>query len=163
MLPEVSPHKAGPEYSMDLGQNDSAFTTSKGANLTIARSSRRKSIEDNFLMHKIKFVSPESRTKLNKGVEKGGYTDRMNNNDTFNSRLQTEEDTNALNNESNSQLHTMNPNKSMPVNLLNSKVNKSQNQVGYGIPGMNNRLANRSYDNVLRSNRYSPSPDNTYK
>lgn len=142
------PRKGDLQYSLDLGQNDPVHARQKHLNLTISRTNRRKSIEDNIFISNMKFMSSESNPAFSKDFDKGQDTERFKTN-TFSSRLQ-EDETNIT-----SDLK--------PRTLFNkSQLSPDLNNVKTGarILGSHNRYSNRSFDN---GQRYSPPPEVTYK
>ena len=142
------PRKGDLQYSLDLGQNDPVHARQKHLNLTISRTNRRKSIEDNIFISNMKFMTSESNPAFSKDFDKGQDTERFKTN-TFSSRLQ-EDETNIT-----SDLK--------PRTLFNkSQLSPDLNNVKTGarILGSHNRYSNRSFDN---GQRYSPPPEVTYK
>lgn len=153
-------------YSMDLGKNDPIHSRHKNINLTVSRTNRRKSIEDNMLMPNVKFVSPHSRTHAHKGLDPGSKTDRLLGNDTYNSRLQTEDDSNMIDESKymtqDYDRYRMSANASaMSPGLGQNSGKLLKNSSGIMNP-MHNRASNRSFDNTFKRHRYSPS-ENNYK
>ena len=148
MLPKLSPHKGEPQYNMDLGQNDSVNEKAKNLTLTIARNSRRKSIEDNLMMPNVRFGKQVSRTDLDKGAGKGVKTQRNNDNETFNSRLQTEDNSNLQ--ESFNEI----PNKRMSV--------YSSNRLSFQANNSGNLHSNAALNAIAGHNRYNRSFDEKY-
>jgi hypothetical protein len=165
MLPSEAPKRGDVAYSMDLGQNDSAYSKSKNVNLTVSRSNRRKSIEDNILIPNVKFVTPESRTMISKGLEHGSLTNRINNNDTYNSRLQTDDESTFINDSKDQKSFDR---KHMNASALSPGIGQSgsalfKNASGTEMKPTHSRMYNKSFDSNFSRHRQSPGPENTYK
>ena len=142
------PRKGDLQYSLDLGQNDPVHIKHKKLNLTISRTNRRKSIEDSIVMSNMKFRSSDSHVIF--GKQNNELDSEKLKNNTFISRIHTEDDTNVTEEIGSRALY----NKSQMSPDLN--VIKS----GSKVIGSHNRYSNRSFDNAQR---YSPSPEVTYK
>lgn len=148
-----------PLYALNLGQNNPVHSSQNAVNLTVTRVNRRRSIEDNILMPNVKFVSPQSRTYA-KALDPGSKTDRVLNNDTYNSRMQTEDETNAFETSQHQsyEFDMRNSHNASALGPDNSRKLLKNSTSGLGPP---HHKSNRSYD--MRKNRYSPVPENTYK
>lgn len=140
-------HNTEPNYDMDLDKIDTNRDKLKNSTLDAERSSRRKSIEDNFMVPNVKFVKPTSRANLGKGAGKGMKTERFITNDTSNSKLNTDDDSHYQESMQESSYFKRKSNYS--TNISPVIHNRSSKLTGNAIMGLNpthNRLSNRSFD-----------------
>ena len=161
MIPDNIPSKSGKEFALKLGQNDSIHSQNRNINLTIDRSNRRRSIEDNILMPNVKFVSPHSRST---GLDPASKTDRINNNDTYNSRLMTDVDSSMIEEQKYSTQFRDSANRSALGPGQKSNSSHMYKQVsGESVVNGRHLSSNRSFDFGAKKHRYSPNRENEYK
>lgn len=154
MLPEITQsnlHKGDPEYALELGQNDSINDSKqKHLVLTVARRSRRKSVEDNFMVPNVKFVKPISRTKMAHAAGKRLKTERVTDNDTYNSIINTDDNSTAVDHQHHNTLpkrKSVYATNQSPIQLRNSQMGSHSS---LGMAG--GHRYNRSFDKSALQN-----------